>query len=166
MQEGLPNLSTKGYLFPKYDLWSEAIHLTTILTFPIQWQQIKVYQDDIKISRLLIYRPITATATATVNVLCDKQATSASKNPIPERTSSFHMNTAKPSLTIKNQRIHIYTNLYILQAYHTSDNKEYIREHTGCNNHTFQLVDWTNLEIYIYEHRKKYSANKCSQILT
>lgn len=106
-------------MVPEYDIWYEAIYLTNVFLFQIKWQWVKDHQDDITISGLITYAPLIATAK--VNVLCHKLATSVYNIPLLKLTSPYHINIATTSLTVINQRIHININLTILQDCYTQD---------------------------------------------
>ena len=157
MQVGLPGLSIKKHLVPEYDLWAEAIELTNTLPFPIHWQWVKAHQDTQKTDDLILYGPLTATAT--VNVLCDKLATSAYTIAPPLDTSPRHMNASKVSITIDNQRVH--TNLidHISHAYHTPKLRDYILKCNGWTLTVFNSVDWDVLQLYMTSIKNTQRTN-------
>ena len=139
MQAGLPSLGIKKHLVPEYDLWAEAIELTNTLPFTIKWQWVKAHQDTQKLDDLIIHGPLTAIAT--INVLCDKLATSAYNIPPPLITCPHHMNASKLSINIDNQRVHTNLNDHITNAYHTPKLRDYILERTGWTLTVFNSVD-------------------------
>ena len=157
MQNGLPGLGIKKHLVPEYDLWAEVIHLTRTLPYPIKWKWVKAHQDSIKIDNLLVYGPLSATAT--VNVYCDKLATSAYRLPHPTSTQPHHMISSKISITINDEYIHTNLTPLISQAYHLPKIREHIMERTGWSSTTFDTVDWETLEHYIQTLKDSQRTN-------
>ena len=137
----------KKHLVPEYDLWAEALELVHTLPFPIKWQWVKAHQDTHKLEDLLIYGPLTVTAT--INVLCDKLATSAYTIPPPSSSNPHHMHASKVSITIQSQRVHTNMNDIIAHEYHTLKLRDYILERTGWTIATFNSVDWDITELYM-----------------
>jgi len=147
MTSGLPGLSIKNHLVPDYDLWAEAIALVNTLPFPVHWKWVKAHQDTQKLDDLLVFGPLTANAT--INVLCDKLATSAYAITPPHSLNPHHMHASKVSITIHNQRVHTNMNHIIAHAYHMPKLRDYILERTGWTTDIFNSVDWDVTELYM-----------------
>ena len=100
-----------------------------------------------KLDDLLVYSPLTANAT--INVLCDKLATSAYTITPPHSPNLNHMYASKVSITINRQRVHTNMNYMISHEYHSPKLRNYILERTGWTLNTFKSVDWDVTELYM-----------------
>ena len=105
-------------------MWAEAIDLEKTLPFPVEWQWVKAHQDTQKLDDLLVYGPLTANAT--INVLCDKLATSAYTITPPHSPNPHHMHASKVSITINRQRVHTNMNYMISHEYHSPKLRNHI----------------------------------------
>ena len=105
----------------------------------------------------MVYGPLSATAT--VNILCNKLATSAYKLPHPTSLQLYHMNASKISITINDEYIHTNLTPLISQAYHMPKIKEHILERTGWSSNTFDTVDGDTLEHYIQTLQDNQGTN-------
>ena len=147
MDAGLPGLSIKAHLVPEYDLWAEAIHLTDTLPFPVSWQWVKAHQDTDKLDGRIIFGP--HTKIASINIFCDRLATSAYRLPPPPSSNPHHMVSSKASLSINNQRQHTNLPESVLCAFHTPALRAHLYQRTGWSQSTFDMVDWDLTQSYM-----------------
>ena len=173
MNMGLPNLSIKHHLAPEYDLWAEAITLATQLPFKVTWQWVKSHQDTQKIDNKVIFGP--HSRPTTINILCDKLATSAYRLTPPPSMNPLHMPHSQATLSIHGRRIHTHLNDDILYAYHAPALRQHILERTKWTVTTYNTVDWdltgsyltplpnhcrTNAIKYLHDWQNTGSQNK------